>query len=171
MNKRTRKLILTAIAVLAFLTIAFIFSNSLKDSTESSEQSLAFKRMLLDIVRVFGFRGDINMTLLRNAAHVTEFAMLGTCLSALSIYFARQKGKPTFLRYLSFVGLSIFGCLVVAVVDELIQLTSAGRASDVKDVLLDLSGAVIGAVVAAIVYFLFLKIYYMLQKNKFRKNT
>ena len=130
MNKRTRKLILTAIAVLAFLTIAFIFNNSLKDSAESSEQSLAVKEVLVEIARAFGFYGDINIALLRNCAHIAEFALLGTCLSFLAIYFSRRKRSVTFLRYFSFIAFSILGGLIIAVIDELIQLMSDGRACE-----------------------------------------
>jgi VanZ family protein len=46
----------------------------------------------------------------------------------------------------------LFGLLLVPVIDEFIQLFSAGRAGMVQDILLDFSGAVTGLVVVKILH-------------------
>ena len=171
MKNKTRKIIIAAIIALALLTLLFIFGNSLKDSSESSEQSLAVKKILTEIASIFGFRGDINIALLRNLAHVAEFCMLGVCFSTLAIYLARRQNPCSLLRSSSFVGASVFAGLVIAIIDELIQLMSEGRACEVKDVVLDMTGIIIGAIIACVAYFLLIKIRSALQKDKISKNT
>ena len=171
MKNKTRQIIIGAVVLLTVLCLVFIFGNSLKDSTESSEQSFAVKKLLMDVARVFGFNGDINVSNLRNLAHVGEFCLLSICLSTLSIYIARRKGKKSVLYYASFVGASVFVGLIIAIIDELIQLMSEGRACEVKDILLDMTGILIGALVSSLGYFLFIKIRLSKQKDKISKNT
>ena len=68
------------VAVLAFLTVCcliFIFGNSLKDSAESTDQTMVIKELLGDIARFFGLNDDINTAKLRSFAHVAEFCLLG----------------------------------------------------------------------------------------------
>ena len=176
MTNRTRKCIIAIIAVIAALTLLFIFGNSLKDSSESSEQSFAVKEMLMKALGFFGIKGDINISLLRNMAHVAEFALLGVCLSTIALYFARRKEKVSLVRYASFLGASMGAGALIAVVDELLQLMSAGRACEVKDALLDFLGIIIGTAVACLMYCLFVKIKLWLmrknkEKEKIQKNT
>ena len=167
MTIKTRKSIIAIIAVMAVLTLLFIFGNSLKDSYESSEQSVAVKEILMSVLSVFGVEEDINIALVRNMAHVTEFALLGFFISLLALYFARRKGNASVVRYALFIGASMGVGTLVAIVDELLQLTVAGRACDAKDVLLDFIGISIGTALAGLVYYLFIKINLRKeQKNK-----
>ena len=167
MTNRTRKFMIAIIAVMAVLTLLFIFGNSLKDSSESSEQSFAVKEILMRALGGLGINGDINIALLRNMAHVAEFALLGACLSLLALYFARRKESVSLSRYASFLGASIGTGALVAILDELLQLGSAGRACELKDALLDFLGIIIGTVFACFMYWLFVKTKHcMMQKNK-----
>ena len=167
MTNRTRKCIIAIISIIALLSLLFIFGNSLKDSSESSEQSIAVKEMLIKILSVFGIKGDINIALLRNLAHVAEFALLGVCLSTLALHFARRKGNVSFARYAAFLGASMGVGALIAIVDELLQLMSAGRACELKDALLDFLGVILGTAVACFIYWLFVKIkLWLIQKNK-----
>ena len=167
MTNRTRKCIIAIVAVMAVLTLLFIFGNSLKDSSESSEQSFAVKEILMRGLGLFGIKGDINIALLRNMAHVAEFSLLGACLSLLALYFARRKESVSLSRYASFLGTSIGAGALIAILDELLQLGSAGRACELKDALLDFLGIIIGTVFACFVYWLFVKIkHWKVQKNK-----
>ena len=144
------------VAVLAILTVCcltFIFSNSLKDSAESTDQTMAIKELLTDIARFFGIKGDINTAKLRNFAHVAEFALLGACLAAISLHTAYKKGKLTFCGGIPFVCASVAGGIVFAVIDEIIQLSSAGRACEFSDVVLDTVGVVLGVAFASFLAF------------------
>ena len=150
------------VAVLAILTVCcltFIFSNSLKDSAESTDQTMVIKELLTDIARLFGIKGDINTKKLRNFAHVAEFGLLGACLAAISLHTAYKKKKLNLLGSIPFVCASVAGGIVFAVIDEIIQLSSAGRACEFSDVVLDAVGIVLGVAFACAVAFVAHKIH------------
>ena len=150
------------VSVLAILTVCcliFIFGNSLKDSAESTDQTMVIKDLLTDIARFFGIKGDINTKKLRNFAHVAEFGLLGACLAAIALHTAYKKGKLTLCGSIPFVLASMAGGIVFAVIDEIIQLTSAGRACEFSDVVLDTIGVVLGVAFACFVAFIAHKIH------------
>jgi VanZ family protein len=70
----------------------------------------------------------------RKAAHFSEFAVLGLLL-ALSLL-------PLNLRFKGI--LAVAASLSVACVDELLQILSEGRSCELLDVIIDISGAVLG---------------------------
>lgn len=82
----------------------------------------------------------------RKLAHLTEFTMLGICASALMLCVYSISGKVH-------IGITLFACLFVGVLDEFIQVFSK-RSSSVKDVMLDFSGICLGMLIAYIVYIL-----------------
>ena len=135
------------VAVLAFLTVCcliFIFGNSLKDSAESTDQTMVIKELLGDIARFFGLNDDINTAKLRSFAHVAEFCLLGACLGAISLYAAYKKSKLGFRTSIPFVCAAFAGGVFIAVIDEILQLFSDGRACEFKDVCLDSIGVILG---------------------------
>ena len=158
MKNKTRQIIIGSVILLTVICLAFIFTNSLKDSDASSEQSTAVKEFLMGIARIFGFSGDIDNSKLRNFAHVAEFCMLGSCLGVLAIYLSRRKGLANGLRYVLFMAGAVVVGILFAVIDELLQLTSVGRVCDIEDVMLDTTGIVIGVAVGTLAYFLFIKL-------------
>ena len=158
MKNKTRQIIIGAVILLTVLCLIFIFGNSLKDSTESKEQSDTVKEILMSVARLFGFKGDINLTKLRNLAHIIEFGMLGGCLGTLATYLARRRAESLRARYCVCLVAAVGTGTVFAVVDELLQLTSAGRACDIADVMLDVVGVVIGVAIGSLAYLLFIKV-------------
>ena len=156
------------VAVLAFLTVCcliFIFGNSLKDSAESTDQTMLVRDLLTDIARFFGIKGEINTKKLRSFAHVAEFCLLGACLAAISLYAAYKKGKLTFQGGIPFVCAAFAGGIFIAVVDEVLQLFSDGRACEFKDVCLDGIGVMLGVAFTCTVCFAAYKIH-MVRKLK-----
>ncbi|MBQ8885635.1 MAG: VanZ family protein [Clostridia bacterium] len=144
-----------SILVLCILaTTGFIFSQSLKSRTESSSASLGVTNVLL---RLFGVAPDQMSEarletvekVVRKIAHFAEYALLG----ALWFWLVRsfQAGSTP-------LWVSPATCFLTACADELIQLFSDGRASSFWDVLLDLSGAVCGALFAWLTVYIALKI-------------
>ncbi|MCR4770693.1 MAG: VanZ family protein [Oscillospiraceae bacterium] len=125
----------TALTILIFLTLAFIWGNSLMSRDESDGLS---RWILQHIFRGVFIVDDIDSGnhILRKCAHFTEFAFLGLLLCV------RFRGKRRFW---------LFGNLAfaAAAADETIQLFS-GRGSRAADVLLDCSGAVFGIIVASV---------------------
>lgn len=129
----TRKKQIILLIVLILAVTAFIFSNSLKGSDASHEDSgrlLAWFQPLMEWL--FG-EGNTDWSFwLRKTAHIVEFCTLGVLVSLLIDLL--KKG----LR-----GYDLFYVLAVAVVDEFIQ-SFTGRTSQVLDILIDFSGALLG---------------------------
>ena len=147
MNKKR----LICFAILTALWTVFIFSMSLKPADASSQISKGTLNALLDtfspvIESVFGELADekINIlhTLLRKAAHFTEFFILG----GIAFCFANElKIKPLRLKHIWLLPL-MYG-VFVAVTDEIIQLFVNGRAGRIFDVIIDTSGVIAAIIV------------------------
>ena len=119
--------------ILIVLTLIFIWSNSLKDASESTGQSqtaAALFRQLFDVERQpFRFLYET----LRKVAHFTEFALLGAETALLLLW----NGK----RRVRFCAVGILFCAVCAAVDECIQYFVPGRACMILDVGIDTAGS------------------------------
>lgn len=126
--------------LLVVLTVGFIWSNSFFSQTESAEQS----SRVLEIVRRFfvGIGAEhTNLFLfvekyIRKIGHFSEYFLLGSETVFLFFWKDFRFGLQKFWNSLS---LSV----TVAVVDESIQIFS-GRGPEVRDVLIDSSGALCG---------------------------
>ncbi len=120
--------------------VLFIFSNSLKNAEESMEMSdgaISLLAPLLDFLD--GIFGKADWVLIiRKAGHLIEFAALGTLCHCFLFCLESDTGK-------TFVGFGLFACLMTAVLDEFIQRYT-GRTSSVLDILIDLTGALLGFV-------------------------
>ncbi len=83
---------------------------------------------------------EVYMYYLRKVAHVVEFAVLGfLAYFAVSSYTLTRKLK-VFILFV--IGISI------PIADETIQLFVPGRSSEITDVILDMTGALLGTVFA-----------------------
>lgn len=112
------------LAALIFLTLAFIWGQSLFSRSASTEQSL----WVLSIFdSIFG-EGVFTDHIVRKLAHFTEYAVLG---AELYLFFGRYR-------------LAITHGLFAALADESLQMLS-DRSAEVKDVLIDFGGVIIGA--------------------------
>ena len=127
---KERRLIVIRI-VLTVLTVAmigFIFSNSMADADDSSEQSGALLRWINGVLRSVGL-GELSEHFIRKTAHFTEYFVLGALLSATAFAYLRRRGRM--------LCAALPAGLAVAVIDELIQLSSAGRSCEIGDMALD----------------------------------
>ena len=148
----TKKLLFRIITTsLLVLTVAFILSNSLKTATESSAQSGKVQAFLQNTVNVLlpNNPPTVTSSFVRKTAHFCEFALLG--FVAFFTYISYTDNKKFLFTVL------LFG-LLIAILDEIIQLFVSGRAGQVTDVLLDFSGHFFGSVAAFIIYIVVLKI-------------
>ncbi len=129
--KMNKKAILPA-GLIALVT-AFIFSNSFKGIEASRQDSnvvLGWFRPLLEWL--FGPDAELMDFIVRKAAHMIEFLAL-----ALLICWLGEALKTALHGY------GLFYTLAVAVTDEFIQ-SFFERTSQVSDVLIDFSGALLG---------------------------
>lgn len=110
----------------------FILFHSLQPASVSAVQS----QCILSLLH-FVFPFPLTQTLLRKAAHFTEFAILSLFTSLLISSHHKLQLPP--------LPLSIVFCAFVALCDETLQLFADGRAGSLTDVWLDIGGAILGS--------------------------
>lgn len=134
--KRTKRRMAVCLTLLG-LILAFIWGNSCLPGETSGALSAWVKDLLAPL---FGWdtsdTDSIGHGLLRKAAHMTEFCLLGLCLSWL-MQMLRQKKPEAFL-------LALTAGLGVACVDECIQIFVPGRGPGLQDVGIDMVGLTVG---------------------------
>lgn len=136
--------------VITLLWVMVIFSFSLQPAHASSQLSLGVGHWLIELLpsaiadKLLATpleQLELLHTLLRKAGHFSEYLILGM----LSMFTVLQ----TELRHKKWLGLGF--CLMVASVDETIQLFVRGRSGQVSDVVLDCVGALCGIAVMILV--------------------
>lgn len=128
---------------LVILVILFIWDNSLQNDISSDGLSLMLTQWLSPILYKLGISGDMWSLnrIVRKMAHVFEFAVLGGCLYVALHQFNRE-----------YAGLKVIAIgLVIAVMDECLQLISIGRNASIRDVAIDTAGVIIGVAIVQII--------------------
>ena len=126
--------------ILLFITLAlivFIFSNSFQNSEISGNSSGFITDLLNRICSSLKLKIFLSEEIVRTMAHFCEFGLLGVMALCTSLSFFGVK-LQSFL-----ISISVF--CVTAVTDECIQLFSDGRAFQLSDILIDISGGLLGA--------------------------
>ena len=128
------------------LIVFFIWDNSLQNGGNSDGFSLIFAEWLAPIADKLGFYGNIWALnrVVRKLAHLTEFTILG---GILYVILRRYIEYGTVVKT---IGVGI----VIASLDEFIQLFSLGRSSQLSDVLIDTVGIIIGISVVKLTYYI-----------------
>lgn len=138
-----RKIYVTISWLLVLAVMIFIFSMSAANGSESSEMSNGLLQKIIEITGI-----GISSHFIRKAAHFCEFALLSFLLT--NAFFASFNMKKAWLFTFP------LACLY-AVTDELHQLFSDGRACSVKDMLIDSSGALLGAIMFSLIILIYIK--------------
>lgn len=132
--------------IITLAWVAVIFSFSLQTATDSSELSRGLGYRLIELLpaalaekllKAPQEQLDLLHTLLRKMGHFMEYFVLGM-LSRISFL-------QTELRHKKWLGLGF--CMLVAAIDETIQLFVSGRSGQISDVVLDSAGALCGIAV------------------------
>ena len=146
-----KRFILVLKLLLVAAVLAFIWGQSTMDAAASTAESQRFLALVQPAVTAvqklltrFGFYLDESV-LVRKMAHFSEYALLGFLIYLL---FSSPKG---FVRIL----LSAGSCLAAAIIDEGIQFFADGRAPSLRDVGIDLCGALLGILLAALLALLY----------------
>lgn len=129
--------------LVTLLWVCTIFSFSLQPGDESTALSGGIGKWLIEnFLPIFGVhleemsaeKMELFHFLLRKCGHFSEYFILGI-LSILTLLQTKLRHRPV-------VGLGF--CVVIASIDETIQLFVSGRAGQIPDVLLDSVGAAVG---------------------------
>lgn len=139
----------------------FIFSNSLNTATESLEQSGIFVTFFVNIANAIygdsipmGLTEYIELHLvdhIRNMAHVIEFFILYLLARASFKSFHKIERVTTHAL--------LYGLIIISV-DETIQIFVEGRGFQIKDLLLDTLGIILGITV------IFITSYFRIRKQR-----
>jgi len=126
--------------------VFFIWDNSLQNGGNSDGFSLIFAEWLAPIADKLGFYGNIWALnrIVRKLAHLTEFTILGGVLYVVLRHYIEYG------TVVKTIGVGI----VIASLDEFIQLFSLGRSSQLSDVLIDTVGIIIGISVVKLTYYI-----------------
>ena len=132
--------------ILLVLIVFFIWDNSMQNGGSSDGFSLLFAGIFAPIVNKLGFHGNIWTLnrIVRKLAHLTEFTILG------SVLYTILRRYITYGTVIKTIGLG----MLIACLDEFIQLFSPGRSSQFSDILIDTVGVVIGILVVKLVYYM-----------------
>ncbi len=135
-------------AVFALMLLIFFFSSQVAE--ESGEVSEGFIAMLYRLkLRIFGqectaselrMKIDALETIVRKLAHFTIYAFLG-------FLFSNAYTQSGIHRLSRLFALSLISSALYAVTDEFHQLFVEGRSGELRDVLIDSSGAALGALI------------------------
>lgn len=129
-----RSAVAVLLTVSVILTLVFIFSNSAKSQTASTEQSNSFKEKVEKIISPETHLGAVILNNIRKIAHFTEYGLLGIEMSLLILTLS-EKRKTVYKA----APLSLIAALIVAFVDETVQIFSK-RGPSVSDMWIDVGG-------------------------------
>ena len=161
-----KKIILAVLLIATVLWLGFIFSNSLDTAEQSSEKSSTVSEVVNKVAEKVGIEEEIPEKTIREMAHFSEFALLSVLICAdIAVFLTLVSPRSLYTRS-TCVFLSLPVCSLLAFVDELLQKTSDGRASQLSDVLLDTLGATCGVLASLTIYI----ICDLLIKRKLRKS-
>ncbi len=135
----------TVWGILLGLWIAFIFINSMQTGAQSQEASGWVSNFIAGVLNLFGLvlSSEELAIFVRKGAHMFEFFIL--MLLFAQNYSLRFPIKKTLER-------GLLSCVLIAMIDELIQLFVSGRSGSIIDVAIDNVGAVFGLLVCLLIF-------------------
>lgn len=133
-QKRVR-IIVAWLLVLLWMSLIFYLSH--QPATKSSELSSGIVEVVVQTLDTLIPFVDLNLEslhiIIRKGAHLTAYFVLGS--------FVMIALKQSGLRHYRLIVLSLVICVLYAISDEIHQLFIPGRSGEIKDVLIDSSGA------------------------------
>ena len=142
---RRRKQVFTIIiSILVTALYIRILLFSLTPAVVSTQQSITVSEYIVNFIeRTLSISLNLSEVqfsrfenFIRKAAHFSEYAMLGFLLYSIPMVWEKRNFKPAFYIFLAIV--------ILASVDETVQLFVPGRAGRVTDVLIDGAGGIFG---------------------------
>ncbi len=150
-------------SLLLFIFVClFIFMNSAENGTQSRKKSETLTEtvsplLIKDYNKLDAPTKTIKKASLEDAirslGHAGEFALLGFSAALCVLSFSWEKNLSGKQRALCFAGAWLF-CILYACSDEIHQLFVPSRAFEIKDILIDSSGALLGEAIPAIPFLL-----------------
>lgn len=131
MKKKTLLIVRIILCILTVTVVLFIFINSLLDADLSTNQSAGVREFINSLLHSLNIPITFSEIFIRKCAHFTEYFVLGTLLFFTVKSFVIVLDNR--MMYVLPIG------LVIASIDETLQLFSFGRSGQISDVMLDFS--------------------------------
>ena len=153
------------LCVLAVAINVYIIVHSCLDAAQSTKASNGVVQVSEDVVNTVSpgtitpENHDEFATFIRKAFGHFGLFMISGLLSSLAFYFALSPHKWAKQFVIAPIGLG-FG-LLIGIITEVIQLNVPGRSGEFRDVLIDYSGYLLGALIIGLILFLVIR-----NKNK-----
>ena len=136
----------TVFTTLLAICIVMIFSNSLEVGIMSSARSTQVAEWLNRLLARLNTGIQLEHATVRKIAHFVQYAALGFLLMlTMRVYTSRILGHISWPLFLG---------LLIAVMDECLQLLIPGRSGELLDVALDFSGVLFGVITGLFVLLL-----------------
>lgn len=131
-----RKTIISWLLVTSWMAIIFLLSHQPSDA--SSKLSGGLTNWLISFWQAVPFHIDVAYVhfIVRKLAHLTAYFILGILML--------RAAKRHFSKGLHVIWLSFILCVLYAMSDELHQLFIPGRSGEIRDVIIDSIGALLG---------------------------
>lgn len=142
---RYRRVYIAVYLMLLVFWLGFIFSNSLANATESTQQSNKVVKIIQDIAKALSPEATVEPESIRKSAHFIEFFVLGA-LYYIGSFFIKASRVSLFFH-------SLFISILSALTDETLQIFSQGRSSEVTDVWIDFLGVLLAHIIIFAVYY------------------
>ncbi len=143
--KKKPRALSVILTIVTIATVVFIFSQSLLPGKVSSDESGRVLRLLNGILETLGLYPFLNHSLVRTAAHFSEFAFLGASIFFTVLSYGR--------KHIHSLIIALPSSLLVACCDECIQLFTKDRAFQFTDILTDFSGAFLAVFLIFVPFF------------------
>ena len=141
MNRKTAVGVVICL-VLIVLTISMIWGFSLQPAHDSQVTSSFISSWLYAFLGLESIvDSEVFYHLVRKLAHMTEFALLALESASLTWLLLSHKARPMLWRHAVYP--LAFG-VIIATIDEIIQLFTPGRVGAIKDVCIDTLGTLLG---------------------------
>ena len=150
MKNKTKRIIFSILIILNCLTI-FYFSHQIADN--SSKQSGTIVEIISNIIPYIKNMPEEEQTILkeeiltpivRKSAHFSIYAMLGILTTNFMLTIENKKMSKRAIFALIF-------CMLYAITDEFHQKFIPGRSAELRDVLIDTSGALLGILLTIVI--------------------
>lgn len=144
-NHNVKRAVVFGVLAAAWLCVLFFFSG--QSGEESGDLSGRLTRFLFGRWIERGADEARLDHILRKCAHAGIFAVEGFLLGISLLSGLKRRAEACYL--------TLAGCAVIAVANELHQLTSPERSCDVRDMVIDTAGAAAGLIAAMVLLHLF----------------
>lgn len=170
MNIKFKRIIFCILILINCITI-FVFSNQVADdSSKSSSRVVEFISNVIPIIKNMNepdktiLKEEILTPIIRKTAHFSIYALLGI----LTFNFINTyKGRSLYQKGLT----SLLFCIFYASIDEFHQLFISGRSGEIRDILIDSLGALIGILVTILITKIYRKLKNKNEEYIINKNT